>query len=88
MNKPRAVVLLSGGLDSSTVLAIAMSEGFDAYAMSFRYGQRHVVELETATQVAQRLGALQHIVVDIDLRAFGGSALTSYVAVPKGPESA
>ena len=84
MSKPRAVVLLSGGLDSTTVLAIAMNQGFDAYAISFRYGQRHSVELEKAEQVAQRLGAARHIVVDVNLRAFGGSALTSDTAVPKG----
>jgi 7-cyano-7-deazaguanine synthase len=81
---PRAVVLLSGGLDSATVLAMAISQGFDAYAMSFRYGQRHSVELEKAEQIAQRLGAARQIVVDINLRAFGGSALTSDTAVPKG----
>jgi len=81
--KPKAVVLLSGGLDSTTVLAIAMSQGFDAYAMSFRYGQRHVVEIEKAAEVAQRLGAARHTVVNVDLRAFGGSALTSDIAVPK-----
>ena len=81
--KPKAVVLLSGGMDSTTVLAIATSQGFDAYAMSFRYGQRHVVELDRAAEVAGRLGAIRHIVVDVDLRAFGGSALTSDIAVPK-----
>jgi 7-cyano-7-deazaguanine synthase len=84
MSKPKAVVLLSGGLDSTTVLAIAMNQGFDAYAISFRYGQRHSVELEKAEQVAHRLGAAGHIVVDVNLRAFGGSALTSDTAVPKG----
>jgi 7-cyano-7-deazaguanine synthase len=84
MAKRKAVVLLSGGLDSTTVLAIAMSQGFEAYAMSFRYGQRHVVEIEKAAVVAERLGAARHIVVDVDLRAFGGSALTSDIAVPKG----
>ena len=83
MSKPKAVVLLSGGLDSTTVLAMAINEGFAAYAMSFRYGQRHVVELERAAQVAKLLGAAQHIVVDVNLRAFGGSALTSDVDVPK-----
>jgi 7-cyano-7-deazaguanine synthase len=83
MTKPKAVVLLSGGLDSTTVLAIAMNQGFDAYAMSFRYGQRHSVELDKAEQVAARLGAARHIVVDVNLRAFGGSALTSDTAVPK-----
>ena len=80
----KAVVLLSGGLDSSTLLAIAKSEGFDTYALSFRYGQRHQVEIEAARQVAQSLGVRQHIVLDIDLRSFGGSALTSEIAVPKG----
>jgi len=84
MNKPKAVVLLSGGLDSTTVLAMAMPLDFDVYAISFRYGQRHSIELEKAAQVAQRLGAARHIVVDVNLRAFGGSALTSDTAVPKG----
>jgi 7-cyano-7-deazaguanine synthase len=65
-----------------------MSQGFDAYAMSFRYGQRHVVELEKAKEVAERLGAARHIVVEINLRAFGGSALTSDIAVPKGRSTA
>ena len=80
----KAVVLLSGGLDSSTVLAVAKAEGFVPHAMSFRYGQRHAVELESARRVAQALGVAEHVVVDIDLRAFGGSALTSELAVPKG----
>ncbi len=80
----RAVVLLSGGLDSATCLAIARDEGFTPYALSFRYGQRHTVELDAATRVAQALGAAQHVVVDIDLRTFGGSALTADIAVPKG----
>jgi len=79
----RAVVLLSGGLDSSTVLAIARHQGYEAYALSFRYGQRHAVELERAAQVADALGAAGHLVVDIDLRRFGGSALTADIAVPK-----
>lgn len=79
----RAVVLLSGGLDSSTVLAIARHQGYEAYALSFRYGQRHAVELERAAQVADALGAAGHVVVDIDLRRFGGSALTADIAVPK-----
>jgi 7-cyano-7-deazaguanine synthase len=83
MVKPKAVVLLSGGLDSTTVLAMAISEGFAAYAMSFRYGQRHSVELERAAQVAKHLGAADHIVVDVNLRAFGGSALTGDIDVPK-----
>src|ERR1700687_40693 len=88
MSTPKAVVLLSGGLDSATVLAMAIDQGFDAYAMSFRYGQRHVIELEKAKEVAQHLGAARHIVVEIDLRAFGGSALTSDIAVPKGRSAA
>jgi 7-cyano-7-deazaguanine synthase len=81
----KAVVLLSGGLDSATVLAIAQSQGFDAYAMSFRYGQRHEHELACAERIAANAGVAKHIVVQIDLRAFGGSALTSSnIAVPKG----
>ena len=78
-----AVVLLSGGLDSATVAALAHRDGFDVYAMSFRYGQRHAVELDAAARVAASLGAREHRVVDIDLRAFGGSALTDDIAVPK-----
>ncbi|WP_329106878.1 7-cyano-7-deazaguanine synthase QueC [Micromonospora sp. NBC_01699] len=70
------MVLLSGGLDSTTVLAIARSEGFEPYALSFRYGQRHTIELEAAARVAQAFGVSRHVVADIDLRAFGGSALT------------
>jgi 7-cyano-7-deazaguanine synthase len=83
----KAVVLLSGGLDSSTVLAIARSEGFEAYALSFRYGQRHDVELAAAERVAEHLGAVEHRIADIDLRAFGGSALTDgAMSVPRrGP---
>ena len=80
---PRAVVLLSGGLDSATVLAIARTQGYACHAMSFRYGQRHAIELARASVIARQLGALQHIVVDIDLRQFGGSALTADIAVPK-----
>ena len=78
-----AVVLLSGGLDSSTVLAIARSQGFAPHALSFRYGQRHSVELDSAQVVARQLGAVDHVVVDFDLRKFGGSALTADIAVPK-----
>jgi 7-cyano-7-deazaguanine synthase len=78
-----AVVLLSGGLDSSTVLAIARAEGFRCYALSFRYGQRHRLEIDAAQRVASRAGVEQHVIVDIDLRLFGGSALTSDLAVPK-----
>ena len=83
MTTRRAVVLLSGGMDSATTLAIAVHEGFDAGALSFRYGQRHAVELGAAVQVAAALGAREHRVVDIDLGAFGGSALTADVPVPK-----
>jgi 7-cyano-7-deazaguanine synthase len=79
-----AVVLLSGGLDSATVLAIARSEGFGIIALSFRYGQRHEVEIAAAQSIAQKAGVLRHVVVDIDLRVFGASALTSDIAVPKG----
>lgn len=83
MSERSAVVLLSGGLDSATTLAIARSEGFLCHALSFRYGQRHAVELTAAERVAKSLGASSHRVVDIDLRQFGGSALTSEIAVPK-----
>jgi 7-cyano-7-deazaguanine synthase len=79
-----AVVLLSGGLDSATVLAIARSEGFEIIALSFRYGQRHGVEIVAAQSIARAAGVLRHVIVDIDLRVFGASALTSDVAVPKG----
>jgi 7-cyano-7-deazaguanine synthase len=77
------VVLLSGGLDSTTVLAIAKAEGYAPYALSFRYGQRHVIELESAQRVAETIGAAGHVVAEIDLRLFGGSALTADIAVPK-----
>jgi 7-cyano-7-deazaguanine synthase len=83
MSRPRAVVLLSGGLDSTTVLAIARAEAFEPYALSFRYGQRHGVELDRARDVARALGVAAHVVVDIDLRQFGGSALTADIDVPK-----
>jgi 7-cyano-7-deazaguanine synthase len=79
----KAVVLLSGGLDSTTVLAVAKDEGFDPYAISFRYGQRHAVEIASAQRVARALGARDHVIVDFDLRRFGGSALTSDIDVPK-----
>src|SRR4051812_2933911 len=81
-----AIVLLSGGLDSTTVLAIAQSEGFIPYAMTFRYGQRHQAEIEAAINIAKKNSVAQHIIADIDLRMFGGSALTSDIAVPKGDE--
>lgn len=82
MVEKAAVVLLSGGLDSATVLAIARSEGYLPYALSFRYGQRHSVELDAARRVAGALGAAKHVTVDIDLRVFGGSALTDDIDVP------
>jgi 7-cyano-7-deazaguanine synthase len=82
----RAVVLLSGGLDSATVLAIAKSQGYECFALSFSYGQRHVWELEAAKRVAASLGAAQHRIATIDLRIFGGSALTADIDVPKGRE--
>jgi 7-cyano-7-deazaguanine synthase len=79
----KAVVLLSGGLDSTTALAIAKAEGFEPYALSFRYGQRHSVELASATRVGAAMGVAEHVIAEIDLRRFGGSALTSDMAVPK-----
>jgi 7-cyano-7-deazaguanine synthase len=79
----RAVVLLSGGLDSATALGIAISEGYAAYALSFKYGQRHRIELESACKVARALGASKHLIMEIDLTAFGGSALTDSIAIPK-----
>ena len=78
-----AVVLLSGGLDSTTALAIAKAAGFAIFAISFRYGQRHSIELESARRVVEALGVEKHLIVDIDLRAIGGSALTDEIAVPK-----
>jgi 7-cyano-7-deazaguanine synthase len=80
----KAVCLLSGGLDSSTCLALARREGYDCYALSFDYGQRHRIELEAAAKVARSLGAKEHRVALIDLRSFGHSALTADIAVPKG----
>jgi 7-cyano-7-deazaguanine synthase len=80
----KAVVLLSGGLDSTTVLAIARQQGFAVYALSFDYGQNHKIELEFAARVAAAQGVERHAIVKVDLRAFGGSALTSDVPVPKG----
>jgi len=80
---PRAVLLLSGGLDSTTLLAYAVNERFTVHAMTFRYGQRHAVEIEAARRIASLYGVRDHVTVDVDLRAFGGSALTSDVDVPK-----
>ena len=84
----KAVVLLSGGLDSSTTLAIAQDAGFETYALTFRYGQRHEVEVEAARRVALQMGVAKHTVLDIDLRAFGASALTDDIPVPKGRSEA
>ena len=78
----KAVLLLSGGLDSTTLLALATSEGYAIHALSFRYGQRHSIEIAAAKKIAQRYGVVQHVVTDIDLRVFGGSALTDDVPVP------
>ncbi len=82
-SKKKAVVLLSGGVDSATTMAIARSMGFNVYALSFRYGQRHMVELEAAARVARGSRVVEHLTVDIDLRRIGGSALTADIAVPK-----
>jgi 7-cyano-7-deazaguanine synthase len=81
---PRAVVLLSGGLDSTTTLAAAKAAGFEVYALSVDYGQRHRVELDCAVQIAEEMGAADHRTVKLDLRQIGGSALTAELAVPKG----
>ena len=80
---PRAVVLLSGGLDSATALAATRADGFAAYALTVRYGQRHAVELDAARRVAAQLGVVEHKVAEVDLRLFGGSALTADIPVPK-----
>ena len=80
----RAICLLSGGLDSATCLAIARRDGFECYCLSFDYGQRHVVELQAARRIAAQLGAKEHRIATIDLRLFGGSALTAAIDVPKG----
>jgi 7-cyano-7-deazaguanine synthase len=82
-DQPRAIVLLSGGIDSTTTLAIAKSQGFEVYALSFRYGQRHQVELGAAEQIARHFQAAKHMIIDVDLRLFGGSALTDNIEVPK-----
>ena|SRR5579864_229335 len=83
MSESKAIVLLSGGLDSTTTLAIAQSEGFQAYALTFCYGQRHAMEIEAARRVARLLEVKEHVLVDFDLRRFAGSALTSDLEVPK-----
>jgi 7-cyano-7-deazaguanine synthase len=82
-SKERAVVLLSGGLDSATALAVALAQGFEVYAISFRYGQRHAVELASAQRIAEAYAVEQHLVLDIDLQRIGGSALTDQIEVPK-----
>lgn len=79
----KAVVLLSGGLDSATMLAIARHQGFDPCAITFRYGQRHAIEIESARRIAQSMNVTEHLEVDFDLRSMGGSALTSSIDVPK-----
>ncbi len=84
MSIKKAVILLSGGLDSSTCVAIAQDQGFDVYGLSFRYGQRHTQELDAAAKIADAMGLKRHVIIDIDLRAFGGSALTDDIDVPKG----
>ncbi len=84
----RAVVLLSGGLDSATVLALSQAQGFEAYALSFRYGQRHEREIAAAEKVAHSLGAREHRIAEIDLRVFGGSALTAPGEIPTGRSAA
>jgi len=79
----KAVVLLSGGVDSTTAMAIARSEGYEVFCLSFQYGQRHALELEAARKVARVLGAKKHLVIDMDMRTIGGSALTDHIDVPK-----
>ena len=88
MSERPAVTLLSGGLDSTTTLAVARRDGFDCHALTIDYGQRHRIELDAARAVATRLGARDHVVIPLDLRRFGGSALTADVAVPKRREPA
>ena len=85
--QPKAVVLLSGGLDSTTALAVARHEGYEPYALSFRYGQRHAHELLAAAQVAQYFGTRAHVIFEVNIGQFGGSALTADIAVPKGRDT-
>lgn len=82
--KKKAVVLSSGGVDSTTAMAIAVQEGYEIYSLSFRYGQRHAVELESARRVSEVMGAAKHMVIDLDMGKIGGSALTDDIDVPKG----
>lgn len=86
MTRKKAVVLSSGGLDSTTVMAIAKSEGYEIYSLSFHYGQRHSVELAAARKIAKVFGAREHLILDIDLARIGGSALTEDIDVPKNRE--
>ena len=88
ITRPNAVLLLSGGLDSTTLLALATREGYAVHAMSFRYGQRHEHELSAARAVAAKYGVARHVIVEIDLRVFGGSALTADIDVPKDRDAA
>ena len=83
MGHKRAIVLYSGGIDSTTCMAIAKEEGFIPYAISFAYGQRHSIELDLAKKTAKQIGAVEHLIVDFDYRGIGGSALTSDIGVPK-----
>src|SRR5574337_711347 len=80
----RAVVLLSGGVDSATAAAMAKAKGYQLYALTFRYGQRHAREVDSARRIAAAIGAVQHLILDLDLRQIGGSALTADIPVPKG----
>ncbi len=82
-SKPKAVVLLSGGMDSTTTLVIAQRQGFEVYALTFRYGQRHACEIAAAQCIAQALQVAGHEIIELDLRRFGGSALTDHLAIPK-----
>ncbi len=86
--RKRAVVLSSGGVDSTTAMAIATREGYEIYSLSIRYGQRHIVELESARRVAEAMGVMKHLVIDVDLGKIGGSALTDRIDVPKARDEA